>query len=254
MQENYTHGVAAVRERPTSESSTSNRRISIVFRNGRKVMYKTDSGVPCMDIKPRVIVREQVFGTISGLYEGELYSRESLTIMRAHTGQRRGVSGNMHTGCDAIIVSGKWKGRDQLANLFYSADSRVGGKALDYSAEKALPIRVFRSTAYKHAYHAAIPRGLSTLGGSTAFYRFDGLYMIVGRKGDSASGRVFHLRRCDFIKGADEDPPPENLPPHNKIRNALYLRYCMARGTGSLGYDRVTHSHSTTRRAKLTHP
>ena len=256
MQEAYTHGVAAVREKPTlessaSESSASNRRIAIVFRNGEKIIYKNDSGRPCMDIKPRVIVREPVFGPIPEFYEGELYSREALLTMRAHTGQQRGVSGNMHTGCDAIVVSGRWKGRDEFLNLFYSADSRVGGKALDFSAEKALPIRVFRSTAYKHTYRAAIPLALSKVG--CTLYRFDGLYLIEGREGESVSGRVFHLRRLEYIKNK-KNLPAEELPYHNKIRNAVYRQYCLARGTGSLWYDDHTHSQSTTKCAKLTQP
>jgi SAD/SRA domain len=216
MQKHYTHGVPEVKEtsKDTGETekseSESDRRISVIFRYGRKVTYIKDSGKPCMSLDPAFlygVVKKPWFGGLRGLYEGYLYSRQDLWEMGAHTSQQRGVSGNMTYGCDCISVAGKGevKGEDSLLELTYS--SSKGGKGAEgmiVSCEKGFLVRVFRTDTYRHVNQAVVPANAFYKRISGAYYRYDGLYKIQKfersnpkkREEDKKEEYVFQLLRC----------------------------------------------------------
>ena len=175
MQSNYTHGVAEASEvkGKGNPSSTieSDRRMCIVFRHGKKKMYKTDTGIPCFGLSPSTFSslekKEMLFGRIRGLKEGYLYSREDMCRMGVHTSQQRGVSGNMDDGCDTIVVAGKGEvnGEDTMFELFYSARTSGGGaEGLCLSQENGLLVRVFRTNKYKHPNGAIVPNSITHFG------------------------------------------------------------------------------------------
>mmetsp|Transcript_8262 Transcript_8262/g.24440 ORF Transcript_8262/g.24440 Transcript_8262/m.24440 type:complete len:222 (+) Transcript_8262:432-1097(+) len=93
----------------------------------------------------------------------------------------------MQSGADAIIISGKRNGDDNLDNLCYVAEWRIGASALYKSYLKLSPIRVFRSLEYILKNVALVETKQSTArdprNSSTAtmskLYRYDGLYTIV---------------------------------------------------------------------------
>ena len=219
MQQHYTHGV----ERVTAKELTKpdhqegkNGRIAIVFRNGIKVLYKEDSGSPCLDLKPPEFCGKLTFGNVQGLVEGNIYSRGQLSNLGAHRSQQRGASGNQGMGCDAIIVSGKKdrgpEEQDNLVTLTYSAATpQQGSLSLQKSLDDNLPVRVFRSTDYKHKkLKATLPSNGGFRRGRT-YYRYDGLYLVLS----VAQDEFFLLRRCGY----------------NEIRTNQYRKYCQDKET-----------------------
>lgn len=91
---------------------------------------------------------------------------------------QRGISGSYKSGADAIIVSGKRCGCDSIDTLKYVAEWRIGANSLVMSFVNERPIRVFRSAKYIRTYNLGTTNG--ALDGGTSFYRYDGLYNIVG--------------------------------------------------------------------------
>ena len=189
MQSNYTHGVAEASEVKgkgnLSWTVESDRRMCIVFRHGKKKMYRTDTGIPCMGLTQSTFSslekKEMLFGRIRGLKEGYLYSREDMCRMGVHTSQQRGVSGNMYDGCDTIVVAGKGEvnGEDTMFELSYSASTSGGGaEGLCLSQENGFLVRVFRTNRYNHPNCAIVPCDYCHKKISGAFYRYDGLYTI----------------------------------------------------------------------------
>ena len=161
MQENYTHGVVKALEAKgkgnlssTIESTIeSDRRMCIVFRHGKKKMYKKDTtSIPCIDLNPStsftIDKKEILFGRIRGLREGFIYSREDICRMGVHNSQQKGVSGNLTNGRDTIVVAGKGevKGEDTLFSLMYSASTSGGGaEGMIISRQNVFLVRVFRT-------------------------------------------------------------------------------------------------------------
>ena len=237
MQKHYTHGVPEAKE--TSQDTDgmqeeSDRRISVVFRYGRTVKYKKDSGEPCQSLDPTKVrvgdERNVRYGRLRGLYEGYLYSRQNICEMKAHTSQQKGVSGKKDGGCDAIVVAGKGevKGKDTLFELTYSAST--GGKGAEgmiLSYEQGFLVRVFRTTNYDHENRAVVPKNgfYKQISGKGKYYRYDGLYEIKNyqkskRKkddGDKKQEYVFQLTRCSV--------------PHNIIAGENYRCHCRGLGT-----------------------
>jgi hypothetical protein len=170
MQLNYTHGVAAASKDKDKENELStetndswDRRICIVFRQGKKVMYKNDSGTPCIHLNPSAFGFDTNpwYGQVRGLKEGCLYSQREIYRMGAHTSQQRGVSGNSTLGCDAIVVAGlgEVKGDDTLFELVYSASTRGGGaEGMILSRKCGYMVRVYRTNKYNHKLRALVPR------------------------------------------------------------------------------------------------
>jgi len=221
MQTNHTHGVTSSK----IESSESTRRMSVVFRDGRLVQYEKDSGSNSENMKRQLSFKARTFGHIENLTEGSIYSREELLTMKAHGGFQRGISGNQTVGCDAIIVSGTYWGHDDMVNLYYTVTDKVGGKALKVSAQRHLPIRVFRSSTYLHNFRAVVPPHFPQ--SSCCYYRYDGLYWsripktteVERTTSEKEDEEVIHLVRIDGW----HEPIKEY---RNTIENSGYLRYC----------------------------
>jgi SAD/SRA domain len=248
MQLNYTHGVAAAYEDKDKDNELStddswDRRICIVFRQGKKVMYKNDSGTPCIHLNPSAFGFDTNpwYGQVRGLKEGCLYSRREIYRMGAHTSQQQEVSGNSMLGCDAIVVAGlgEVKGDDTLFELVYSASTRGGGaEGMILSRKCGYMVRVYRTNKYDHKYRAIVPRSYYCGGkkkSSSAIYRYDGLYEIekvpgddiidddescCDKKKEKAKPKeevVFRLKRC----GVE----------HNRIVGDDYMLLCNELGT-----------------------
>lgn len=228
MQKYYTHGVAPEKQHGNPEFEcrpSSSRRIAVIFREGRYVEYDKDSGWPCSSLEPQLKGRGPVFGHTQHLKEGNVYSRRQMIDTGTHSGQQRGISGNRMLGCDAIVVSGGWDGSDHFHDLVYTANSRVGAGALEWSFRRSRPIRLFRSSDYQSEFRAVKPTGCLTP--SPTVYRYDGLYIIVskkiiawGEKGDPLM--TFHLIRCGSSwRGVYQ----------NKISNKDFLYHCLDLGT-----------------------
>lgn len=220
MQQYYVHSVP--REKETKERST---RIAVVFRTGNEVKYARDSGKACNRLSPKP-PKVQIFGNaIPGLVEGYVYPRFELFERCAHLMQQRGISGNLTTGADAIIVSGLREdrlGSDHFLQFMYAVESAKGGRSVVTSYEKRLPIRVFRSSVYKSPYRAQQPPRVDRKPHQTV-YRYDGLYQVVSyleprlHKGPFE----FYLHRIDA--GSNEM--------FNRIRNSEFAINCCRLGT-----------------------
>jgi alkylated DNA repair dioxygenase AlkB len=189
MQESYSH---CVPPDPTQENQDHAERIAIVFRTGDERIFLKDSGRVCTDLSPRV-KKKYNFGH-GKMQEGTMYTRRQLYDMEAHLGQQRGISGNQKVGCDAIIVSGKWPGCDKFKTLLYTANSKVGARAIVRSHHQKFPIRVFRSDTYESPFRAAGKRA-----SSSKLYRYDGLYHVMMHEEPQESEGEFQfvLERLD---------------------------------------------------------
>jgi len=234
MQKHYTHGVPEAKKESSKnmcDTEESDRRISVVFRYGVQELYDKDSGKPCMNLDPVFLHRDKKpwFGSIRGLYEGWVYSRNDIWHMGAHGSQQKGVSGNKTDGCDAIVVAGKGevKGEDTLFELTYSAcTSGKGAEGMIISCEKDLVVRVFRTETYNHVLQAVVPVNAFYKRISGTYYRYDGLYKIIsyqkgmGTSDDGGRGQeyVFELVRCKA--------------PYNLVVGDNYRVLC--RGIGSI--------------------
>ena len=191
MQESYVHEVPEEKSQINHET----KRISVIFRSGRQVIYEKDSGKECLDLSPRDVSILYLFGEIDGLEHGKLYSRTQLRDMKAHGSLQRGISGNKMVGCSAIVVSGARKDCreiDTFDKLTYVAEMKVGAGSILKSMEVGYPIRVFRSSNYDSP-HA--PKPFSKKDPS---YRYDGLYEVVSfekPEDENAEPFIFKLRR-----------------------------------------------------------
>mmetsp|Transcript_5069 Transcript_5069/g.7353 ORF Transcript_5069/g.7353 Transcript_5069/m.7353 type:complete len:589 (-) Transcript_5069:81-1847(-) len=183
MQAGYLHGI--LKQHSTSEQQPQSRRLAIVFRHGKEVMVREDSGIVMNDLSPpNRIIRYHFGPMIHALREGHLYKRTQLFHLNAHQAFRKGVSGNRDQGCDAIVVSRidtNNKEFDLFWSLGYHAFGFQGGKALLHSFHKKLPVRVFRSSKGKGKFFPMIPSPQSSEGQKEqqSMYRYDGVYQVV---------------------------------------------------------------------------
>lgn len=143
------------------------------------------------------------------LEEGVVYSRLSLLKLNGHQLDRRGVSGNVDTGCDAIIVSrvsSELNERDTFTTLSYFSQPNQGSGSLFRSFQQGLPVRVFR----KGGPDAHSPfRPFTNVIGSQK-YRYDGIYKITAAfdvngadvpcSGSTKDARRFELNRVDRLQ------------------------------------------------------
>ncbi|MBV2225612.1 MULTISPECIES: YDG/SRA domain-containing protein [unclassified Sphingobacterium] len=123
------------------------------------------------------------FGNINGVIEGDRFeNRMELSIKKVHKPIQAGISGAAAEGADSIVVSGGYEDDEDLGNLIIytghggrSEGSKAqvsdqtltrGNKALAYSYENQLPVRVIRG-ASKHSEYAP-DHG----------YRYDGLFYV----------------------------------------------------------------------------
>jgi hypothetical protein len=152
------------------------RRIALIFRHGKFVEVEKDSGGSIESLQPPDCSLVYVFGHIPDLSTDKLYTRAQLLQIKAHRSDRRGVSGNMHVGADAIIVKNinVEKGEaDNGMDMCYYANSMKGGASLFYSYVNHLPIRVFRSSGGKSRYCPKRTKGMSS-----SVYQYGGLFVV----------------------------------------------------------------------------
>jgi len=158
MQRHYVHSVLKQTRQDSDLNSSlhgpsdddSRRRIALIFRHGMFVDCDIEMGYPMESLEAPISRIGYIFGNINGLYLETLYSREELLELKLHQGDRRGVSGNIRVGADAIIVKNvntEFGEVDSANQINYYASSRLGGGALFYSFLKKQPIRVFRSSS-----------------------------------------------------------------------------------------------------------
>ena len=99
MQKYYMHALLK-----TSKRAIDQRRIILVFRDGKKA-ETIDNGV-VSDVEAKRHRKNPVqWGHIDGVQEGELYPHRYLMKTYAHRVGNKGVNGNMFEGCDAILIS-----------------------------------------------------------------------------------------------------------------------------------------------------
>ena len=174
MQRSYSHSVPPAKKVLALDQigneilamPQSKPRICVMFRTGKEMVFKKDSGRPCSDLSPRPLLR-YFFGRNDGLDEGEMYTRDHLKKIGAFQTPQRGISGNVNEGADAIIVSGVWAGDDQFDRLMYTASRSVGAMCLWKSFILKLPVRVFRKE------HCPNERQLYSYGGLYSLVRVD---------------------------------------------------------------------------------
>ena len=235
------------------------RRMCMIFRQGEQYQVPIDSGVP-LDVTKYIelgitdgLVSSEELKKIAGetvqmagnafnatlspaivipqhfghpqhgeIREGDLYSRAHLFKHRAHSSDQRGVSGNLTSGADAIIVSRQdpdLREADGFTWLRYTSSRRQGGGGLATSFLEQKPIRVFRSSSI--AYGPTPTPTLIKKSSSTNIYRYDGLYNIEAHwdeEGEATSSlpiselepqHTFLLRRCLALN----DPSYETSTP-----------------------------------------
>lgn len=147
MQQHYVHSVLKKNESQTPPKTERDlaacRRVVLIFRHGDFVDIKKDSGCFIESLEPPDCSLVYVFGDLPDLCRDKLYSRAELLQMKAHRADRRGVSGNIHVGVDAIIVKNINIENGEADNgnqIFYYANSKLGGASLFYSYVKKQPL------------------------------------------------------------------------------------------------------------------
>mmetsp|Transcript_10963 Transcript_10963/g.27767 ORF Transcript_10963/g.27767 Transcript_10963/m.27767 type:complete len:316 (+) Transcript_10963:166-1113(+) len=190
MQESYSHCVP--KDNASTDKRNKNkrsRRICVVLRTGDEKYFEKDTGEACIDLSPRKAVKYH-YGHVPGLKEGNMYTRRELKKMNAFQLPQRGISGSYKSGADAIIVSGKRCGCDTIDHLKYVAEWRIGANSLVISFFNERPVRVFRSAKYIRTYNLGKTNG--ALNGGNGFYRYDGLYSIIGMH--APTSKIFFIR------------------------------------------------------------
>ena len=91
---------------------------------------------------------------------------------------QRGISGSQSFGADAIIVSGKRCGDDDVEHLRYVAEWRIGANSLFMSFAQQSVIRVFRSAKYIESNNIGGTDVARDQKSTSNLYRYDGLYRI----------------------------------------------------------------------------
>ena len=181
MQQHYVHSVLKKNEAQappkTERDLAACRRVVLIFRHGDFVDIEKDSGCSIESLEPPDCSLVYVFGDLPDLCRDKLYSRAELLQMKAHRADRRGVSGNIHVGVDAIIVKNINIENGEADNgnqIFYYANSKLGGASLFYSYVKKQPIRVFRSSGGKSKY---CPKWTEKVPKSV--YQYGGLFLVI---------------------------------------------------------------------------
>jgi hypothetical protein len=213
MQHHYVHTVLKTKELdviPGSDSS-ARRRVALVFRQGTFLEIEKDSGCPVESLQAPDCRLIYLFGELPDLRRRTLYSRTELIQLKAHRTDRRGVSGNATVGVDAIIVkhvNSDHGEADHGIEIFYYANSFLGGGALFYSYLNQQPIRVFRSSGgrslHSPVWTAKIPQSVYLYGG---LYRILRAWSSVSRTSECLLTRdsnakdavLFHLISTDPI-------------------------------------------------------
>jgi hypothetical protein len=254
MQQSYLHGVPAVAKQPYGHWP----RLAIVLRRGRPGWYQRDSGQVLSDLAPREPTPPRPFGHLPGLCEGHLYTMSQLVHeLRAHGLQQVGVSGNQREGCDSIVVA-RSPTTDTLFAFDYVAQPQHGGYRLDTSVRSGQPVRVLRSSKAAGSVFRPPkrPKKPQQHHQSTESYRYDGLYYatfvnertIQEPNGDQSVKDVVY-RMYRMVRAGQGCGPGEN-----RIDNAIYMQYCIYRGTmlaeAAVGAKEVAQEPAATNEGK----
>jgi len=169
MQKEYVHSVL-------KECSVTSKRLILVLRHSDIFAVSEDSGCRIGKLESKT-AKPYIFGVLPDrLQEGKLYGRQELHRIGAHSSMFKGVSGKADVGANAIIVKyvNEAQGEvDDLVNITYFADSRLGGRAMFTSYCQQRPLRVFRASGGNSQY---CPQ---KEGSCEAAYRYDGIYRVV---------------------------------------------------------------------------
>lgn len=126
---------------------------------------------------------ERIFGHLAGYPEGSLFeNRAELHAAGVHRHLQAGISGSQIEGAESIVLSGGYEDDQDLGNLiiytgYGGRDPETGkqtrdqpftrwNRALAYSAQNGLPVRVIRGSEHDSPYSP--PTG----------YSYDGLYAV----------------------------------------------------------------------------
>ena len=128
-------------------------------------------------------MRERLFGHVPGYPEGSLFeNRQELSERGVHVPTQAGISGSQTEGAESIVLSGGYEddvdlgntiiytghgGRDQnTGQQIYDQPFTRGNRALAFSKQNGLPVRVIRGSNHGSPYSP--PSG----------YSYDGLYAV----------------------------------------------------------------------------
>lgn len=126
---------------------------------------------------------KRIFGHVAGHPEGSLFeNRAELHATGVHRHLQAGISGSQTEGAESIVLSGGYEDDQDLGNLiiytgYGGSDPETGkqtrdqpftrwNRALAYSAQNGLPVRVIRGSEHDSPYSP--PTG----------YSYDGLYAV----------------------------------------------------------------------------
>jgi hypothetical protein len=111
-----------------------------------------------------------------------------LTIINPLFRTQQGVSGSIKRGCEAISLSGEYKGNDDKFDaLIYTANLKSGARAMKVNFPQQVPIRVFRKQKV----------------GAKVFHRYDGVYRII--RFFEAKSVTFFLKRNPVGTSSNEN-------------------------------------------------
>jgi hypothetical protein len=184
VQSGYVHAMLKTKESKILDG----KRMAIIFRNGifQPKLQQQDNGIPINSLDGTLGV-EYIFGKISNLNEGCVYSRDDLMDMKAHQNVGGAIDGNGLMGCPSLDVCYLTRKNDmdgfQFLTYQVGDHSRHQGMVTSFFEKK--PIRVFRSSKGnkdKGKYFPVTPKK------GTVVYRYDGLYYIIGAR--SADGDI----------------------------------------------------------------
>lgn len=210
MQQHYIHSVLPKKTSNKDINDAQEARVVVIFRDGSLKTLTKDTGRPIYDLTPPPPLKAKDFGNcVEGLEEGGLYTRATMIKNGFHLyvvccaltlciGNRflttlflrtqRGVSGSMERGCEAISLSGHYKGNhDKFDTILYTAELTTGAKAMLRNVPDNIPIRVFRKQKV----------------GKTVYHRYDGVYSISNYFGKGPVS--FILRRNSVGIGPDKN-------------------------------------------------
>ncbi|GAX13927.1 hypothetical protein FisN_5Lh168 [Fistulifera solaris] len=201
MQQNYIHAVLPKKNLEDGCSDPREARVVVIFRDGLQKTLKEDTGTPIYDLRPPPPLKAKPFGNcVEGLVEGKLYTRAEMIQHGYHLTQQ-GVSGSRKRGCEAISLSGEYKGDDDTFDaLVYTANLKSGARAMLVNFPQKIPIRVFRKQK----------------GGAKVLHRYDGVYRIIRFFGEKSVS--FFLKRNPVGTRFDEN----RVEAHNLRKLPLY--------------------------------
>ena len=147
----------------------------------------------------------RIFGHIPGYPPGSLFaSRAELSETGVHKQLQAGISGSQYEGAESIVLSGGYEDDEDFGDViiytgYGGRDSRTGeqvsdqpfarwNRALAYSKQNGLPVRVIRGTSHASPYSPPVG------------YSYDGLYTVEDYWSESGKSgfRVWRFRLVEI--------------------------------------------------------